>query len=114
MLLWSSRMKYCTGTMDHQRFRQRSRLRCMVSMKDNARTLYMPLWDVAELVAAIDLLKTSIPGETIERRFAIFGGVARGCITLNEAVVSRRIRELQREINDIDSLYVGMANLKML
>ncbi|KAF1792135.1 hypothetical protein GQ600_23262 [Phytophthora cactorum] len=113
MLLWSSRMKYCTvrwttsvsakEAFKMYGFHERQRAYVVYAVVGRGRT-----------GRSDRFVKTSIPGETIERRFAIFGGVARGCITLNEAVVSRRIRELQREINDIDSLYVGMANLKML
>ncbi|KAG7390764.1 hypothetical protein PHYPSEUDO_006883 [Phytophthora pseudosyringae] len=80
----------------------------MVSKKQEPCALYMPLWDVEELVAAATRLQLEpeVAEEQIEERFAIFGGVARGCLTKDEKFVSKRIQDLMGDINGTDSLNV--------
>ncbi|KAG1713154.1 hypothetical protein DVH05_000877 [Phytophthora capsici] len=62
--------------------------------KDNC-TLYMPLWTLAELQEAAEMLVlqgrdgSCIPDEVIEKRFYTFGGVARECFYLTEDLVRR-------------------------
>lgn len=78
----------------------------MASKKPEATKLYMPLWDVEELVAAVTSLRPDllVPRNVVESRFAIFGGVARCCLAVNEEFVKDRIAELENDINGIDVL----------
>ncbi|EEY57736.1 uncharacterized protein PITG_00304 [Phytophthora infestans T30-4] len=69
-----------------------------VSKKEEACTLYMPLWDEGELIAAAASLKMPISPQKIEERFSIFGGVARCCLARNEKFVIARKRELESDI----------------
>ncbi|KAF4041134.1 hypothetical protein GN244_ATG06666 [Phytophthora infestans] len=77
-----------------------------VSKKEEACTLYMPLWDEGELIAAAASLKMPISPQKIEERFSIFGGVARCCLARNEKFVIARKRELESDIAGMDSQMV--------
>ncbi|KAG7390751.1 hypothetical protein PHYPSEUDO_006870 [Phytophthora pseudosyringae] len=79
-----------------------------VSKKLEACTLYMPLWGVEELVDAANSLQLEpeVTREKIEERFAIFGGVARGCLPNNEKFLSKRIEDLEKDIDGTDSLNI--------
>ncbi|KAK1937855.1 hypothetical protein P3T76_009592 [Phytophthora citrophthora] len=73
-------------------------------MEDNvtACRLYMPLWTLGELIDAAKYLelRTDIT-EKIEERFAIFGGVARGCLSADKRLVADMAQHLIDDIADM-------------
>ncbi|KAG1713174.1 hypothetical protein DVH05_028504 [Phytophthora capsici] len=77
--------------------------------KDNC-TLYMPLWTLAELQEAAEMLVlqgrdgSDITDEMIEERFYTFGGVARECFYRTEDLVKKKRNDLVEKIGEISSL----------
>ncbi|KAL4087934.1 hypothetical protein PRIC1_012365 [Phytophthora ramorum] len=82
-----------------------------VSKKHEARTLYMPVWDVQELVAAASYLQLGrldppVTCKMIEGRLGKFGGVARCCLAPDEVFVKTRTQELTADITGTDTIDV--------
>ncbi|KAG1713162.1 hypothetical protein DVH05_028502 [Phytophthora capsici] len=89
--------------------------------KDNC-TLYMPLWTLAELQEAAEMLVlqgrdgSSITDEVIEKRFDTFGGVARECFYLSEDLVQKKRKGLierigaMSKLGDVRTLLCGNEN----
>ncbi|KAL3669164.1 hypothetical protein V7S43_005548 [Phytophthora oleae] len=75
-----------------------------VRKEEQARKLYMPLWTLEELMDAANHLGLGADvTQKIEERFAIFGGVARGCLSAREKFVAEMTEDLTKAIAGMDS-----------
>ncbi|KAL3669197.1 hypothetical protein V7S43_005580 [Phytophthora oleae] len=64
----------------------------------------MPLWTLEELLDAANHLGLGADvTQKIEERFAIFGGVARGCLSAKEQFVAEMTEDLTKAITGMDS-----------
>ncbi|RLN88087.1 hypothetical protein BBJ28_00020442 [Nothophytophthora sp. Chile5] len=78
--------------------------------------LYMPLWTREELHEAALVLALDIDGDEIDKRFEIFGGAARECLSLDEDYVRRATNKFKRVINnftithELENLLLGKEN----
>jgi hypothetical protein len=79
--------------------------------------LFMPTWDISELLAANEELELNIDINEINNRFAYFGGSARYCLSVYDEFVSAGkvdIESALKKINGFDQLrdcFFGNADL---
>jgi hypothetical protein len=66
--------------------------------------VYMPIWDCAELLAANEALELNIDKKELVRRFTLFGGCARYCLSTDDAFVLRTEKEIETTISEIYDL----------
>ncbi|RLN91488.1 hypothetical protein BBJ28_00024084 [Nothophytophthora sp. Chile5] len=77
---------------------------------------YMPLWTREELHEAALVLALDIDGDEIDRRFEIFGGVARECLLFHQADVDNATEYIQGAIgaitkqDELQHLLLGKAD----
>ena len=70
----------------------------------NHMRLFMPPWELDELLVARSELALPLADEVIEARFSLFGGSARHCLQLKEIVYKLEEAELIRKASSIQSL----------
>jgi hypothetical protein len=79
--------------------------------------LFMPTWDISELLAANEELELNINTNEINNRFALFGGSARYCLSVEDEFVSAGKLDIESalaKINGFDQLrdcFFGNADL---
>ena len=74
--------------------------------------MYMPLWDLEELLAANDSLGLGLDLDQVSERYDTFGGVARYCLSKNPSFVYRAESELLDNLNEIDNFETIKKMLK--
>ena len=65
--------------------------------------LYMPTWTLQELNDANNFLNLGLDYDQIEKRFILFGGSARYCLTLNPDFYLQGEKDLKIKTDDIES-----------
>jgi hypothetical protein len=78
-----------------------------MSKNQSHRTMYMPTWELTELYRANEVLLLNIDKEKISKRYALFGGSARYCLSTCDEFVeegSNKIREALTKISGVDQL----------
>jgi hypothetical protein len=76
----------------------------MASKYEGHRKVFMPNWDLPELMTANDVLHLQLTDETILTRFAIFGGTARYTLTTSDDLISVGREEVEMALSKISSL----------
>jgi hypothetical protein len=80
-------------------------------------TMYMPTWDISELLDANEELEMNIDTNEIINRFSLFGGSARYCLSTSDAFISdgkNGINSALIKINGFDQMrdcFLGNADL---
>jgi hypothetical protein len=79
--------------------------------------LFMPPWNISELLAANEDLELNMDANEINNRFSFFGGSARYCLSVNDEFLSAGKHDIEsalKKINGFDQLrdcYFGNADL---
>jgi hypothetical protein len=82
--------------------------------------VYMPNWDFAEMMEARDLLAIDLLDDILEKRFSLFGGDVRYCLSLNKKIIQRgenAITVALTKLTSFDSLrncFDGSADQKVV
>jgi hypothetical protein len=78
--------------------------------------LYMPNWDLIELFHAQKALGLNIDEEEIQRRYAVFGGSPRYCLSMDDEYIKEGEEEITKAIetirgfNELKKLFHGIAS----
>jgi hypothetical protein len=64
--------------------------------------LFMPTWDISELLAANEELELNIDTNEINNRFALFGGSARYCLSVDDEFLSAGKLDIESALKKID------------
>jgi hypothetical protein len=73
------------------------------SMRKNPahRRVYMPVWKIKELQEAVKLLELKIEEKELPKRYKLFGGSARYCLSLDENFVDQGIEDIKLALGEI-------------
>ena len=75
-------------------------------------TMYLPFWNLEELLDANEVLNIGLDSSTIRRRYNYFGGVARYCLHPDEEYVTESLANLDINLGKIESCDQLMLLLK--
>lgn len=75
-------------------------------------TMYLPIWNLEELLDANDVLNIGLDASEIRRRYNYFGGVARYCLHPDEEYVTESLANLDINLGKIESCDQLMLLLK--
>jgi hypothetical protein len=86
------------------------------SMRKNPahRRVYMPVWKIKELQEAVKLLELKIEEKELEKRYKLFGGSARYCLSLDENFVDQGIEDIKLALGEINKLRIVSTDFWIL